>query len=99
MAKSIIEVKCFFCLASFYRSFVKDFNTLAEPLTKIVKMLVGFKWGNEQEHGFNLLKEKLVLTPLISLPDFTKTFKIEFDASKIRIKAALIEKKTSHNLF
>ena len=44
------------------------------PLTKVVKEFVGLKWNSEQEHAFNLLKENL----LLALPDFTKTFEIEW---------------------
>ena len=75
--KSVSEVKRFHGLASLYRRFVKDFNTLTAPLTEIVKKCVGFKWGSEQEEVFNLIKEKLVSISLPSLPDFAKTFKIE----------------------
>jgi hypothetical protein len=52
---------------------------------------VHFSWGKVQEHSFNVLKDKLTHAPLLQLPDFNKTFKLECDASGIRLGGVLLQ--------
>ena len=72
--ENISEVRSFHGLASFYRRFVRDFNTLVAPLNEIVKKNVIFEWGDQQEKAFIALKEKLTNAYVLALPNFAKSF-------------------------
>jgi hypothetical protein len=75
--------------------FVKDFSTLVSPLNEVVKKSVGFKSGEAKNQLFSFLKEKLCSTPVLTLPNFMKSFEIESDASEIEIGDVLIQDRRS----
>ena len=79
-------------MASFYHRFLKDFSTLAALLIEIVKKSLGYKWGSKQDRAFIEIKE-ILYAPLLALPDFSKTFEIKCDASRIGIRAVLMQEK------
>jgi hypothetical protein len=61
---NLSQVRSFLVLAGFYRRFVKDFSTIADPINELTKKRTTFHWGETQERAFQELKMKLTTAPL-----------------------------------
>jgi hypothetical protein len=83
-------VGSFHGLTSFYRKFIRNFSGInAEMMDTVKKRHNSFKWTEEAERSFNILKEKITEQPIMVLPDFRKTFQVRCDASGVAIGAVL----------
>ncbi|XP_070676284.1 uncharacterized protein [Malus domestica] len=79
--RTVIEVRSFLGLASYYRWFVKDFSVIALPLTRLTRKEVKFEWDSKCEQSFQQLKHCLTHAPVLALPDDSGNFEIYSDAS------------------
>ena len=58
--RSVRKVRSFYGLANFYRKFIRGFNSICGPLTKIMRgHRKEYKWTIGENKSFNLLKEKV----------------------------------------
>ena len=85
------DVRAFLGMTGYYRQLVQDYATIAEPLTELTKKksLEKIQWDDKVELAFQRLKQMLVLAPLMQNPDFTKTFILQTDASRVVVGAVL----------
>ncbi|XP_017647949.1 uncharacterized mitochondrial protein AtMg00860-like [Gossypium arboreum] len=88
---NVKELRGFLDLAGYYRWFIKTFATLAAPLTDFLQKGEKFEWITKAQEALELLKTKLCLTPMLALPDFSKEFVVETDASRVGIGAVLTQ--------
>jgi hypothetical protein len=86
--KSLHDIRSFHGLASFYRDFIKGFSTIIAPTTECLKGGT-FKWTEEAQKSFELLKQKVIEAPILILSDFSKVFEIDCDASNLGIGGIL----------
>ena len=86
------EVRSFLGLAGYYRRFIKDFATLAAPLTKLTTKEVSkqpFTWTNECDMSFIQLRSQLCTAPILAYPKFDRLFTLYTDASDVGLGAVL----------
>ena len=80
----------FFGLCSYYRQFAKFFSQLVAPLTDLTRKWT-FCWTEDFEAAFDKLKQVMSTCPVLALPDFSKPFILECDASGSGIGAVLMQ--------
>jgi len=83
------EVQSFLGFTNFYRRFIEDFSHHARPLFNLTKNNSEFRWSSDEQLAFDVLKEKITSTPILTLPDNSKPFRIEADSSDFATGAVL----------
>ena len=87
------QLRSFLGLVGYYRQYIPKFADVAVPLTDLTKkgmpnMIV---WNASQEQAFQDLKQALASKSILKMPDFSRIFIVQTDASETGVGAALLQ--------
>ncbi|XP_060182194.1 uncharacterized protein LOC132611847 [Lycium barbarum] len=69
------DVRNFHGLASFYRRFIRNFSSIAAPLTKCLKR-ESFTWNTKAHRSFEEMKGRITRAPILALPNSDQYLKL-----------------------
>ena len=87
------DVKAFLGLSGYYRKFVPQYASISAPLTELLKKgkPEQVHWNTQCDEAFQTLKRKLSESPVLRMPDFSRPFVVQTDASEVGIGAVLAQ--------
>ena len=88
---TVKEVRSFLGFGNFYRKFINKFLELAAPLNGLLKKDTPLLWTLECQESFDTLKQQFTAKPVLMMPDQSRPFQIEADASKYASGAVLTQ--------
>lgn len=92
------QVRSFLGLTNYYRRFVRNYATIAKPLTDIQGENKTFEWNQEQQQSFQDLKKALTSAPVLSSPQPDKDYYMFTDASDFAVGGVLCQKDENDNM-
>lgn len=90
--KTIKQIHQFVRLTSYYRRFILNYSKIAMPLTELLKKDSIFVWEEKQNNAFEQLKNYLIKSPTVRIPDPSKNFIVTIDACQDGLGAVLTQK-------
>jgi hypothetical protein len=89
---NVHDVRCFLGLTGFYRKFVKQYASIAHPLTELTRKDAPWRWRDDVEGvAFRKLQDALTSAPVLAVPDPALPYELFTDASGFAVGAVLLQ--------
>lgn len=91
------QLQQFLGFDNFYRRFIRNYSSVAAPLTALTSTKKGFDWTPAAGEAFNALKARFTSAPILQVPDPDRQLVVEVDASDIGVGAILSQRSLGDN--
>lgn len=83
------QLKRFIGLATFYKHLIPSFSKIMQPLIDLTSTKRTFSWTENHQNAFNSIQNIFFKKPMVSLPNWDKTFYLSTDGSATSISGCL----------
>ncbi|THG96303.1 hypothetical protein EW145_g7803 [Phellinidium pouzarii] len=95
---TVKQLCSFLGFCNFYRRFIPNYSSIAYPLNELTRTNEPWKWNELRTNAFTTLKDLFSSQPALLIPDKTKPFILETDASKVTSGAVLYQANSNGDL-
>jgi len=86
------NIRQFIGLTGYFRNFIKNYATIAKPLTNLTRQSVPWSWGQKEEDAFRNLQRALSERPVLAIYDPKAETEVHTDASALGLGGILLQK-------
>ena len=76
---------------SHHQKFIRVYAEVTSPMDKLLKKGVKFQWSEQFQESSDVLKNKMVIAPILVFPNWKKEFHVHVDASPITLGVLLAQ--------
>ncbi|KAI5115279.1 hypothetical protein M0805_000711, partial [Coniferiporia weirii] len=96
--KTVKQLRSFMGFCNYYRRFIPNFSHTVYPLNELTCTNEPWTWTPERDKAFLKLKTQFLDKPALLIPDPSKPFILETDASKVATGAVLYQTNSNGDL-
>ena len=89
--QNVTSLQSFSGMVNYLKKFSPVLSELPEPLRRLCKSGVKWAWESDQQNAFEVIKQVIMMLPVLAYFDKTKKHTIQCDASKKGLGAVLLE--------
>lgn len=78
---------------NWFKKYIRNFSAIANPLYKLMKKGIPFKWTSECSEAFSELKDSLLNSEALAFPRYNLEFRLAVDTSSKGIGIHVISRR------